>query len=165
MIEKLKTMVISRLQCEIVDKNNCLKMLILASKYDYYLENVQDYILSHLLDLLDLNEMLLFDKDFVSLIISDPKLSYISREECFKFLVKWIGHHPSRRSDFANLFSSLDVKEISVEILGEVDLGCLSDDDKLLCRTLIRGCIHPLEEVILMLMTLMKKLCHFWHIN
>lgn len=53
------------------------------------------------------------------------------------FLIKWTGHHPSRQSDFADLISCLDVKEISVEVLHKVDLGRLSEGDRLLvCNSL-----------------------------
>ena len=148
MIEEMKRVFIKRMKYIEIDENNCWKMLFLASPYDFHIENVQDFILSHLQELLTMNEMLLVDENSVRYIISDPMLSYISREECFLFLVKWIGHHPSRKSCFADLFSSLDAKEINAEILRNVDLGCLRDSDRFLCNTLISCNSDALQDAI-----------------
>ena len=148
MIEEMKRVCIKRMKAIKIDNNNCWKMLFLASQYNFNLENVQDFIRSHLHELLTMDEMLLVDENTVRYIISDPMLSYVSREECFLFLVKWIGHHPSRKSSFADLFSCLDPKDINAEILRNVDLGCLRDSDRFLCNNLISCHSDVLQDAI-----------------
>lgn len=133
MIEELKALCIKILKSVDVDIENCLSMLFLASRYDFYLEDVSDFILSHLPELLPKDEMMLLDKESVRFINSNPMLAYVSREECFSFLVRWVSHTPVRESDFAELFACLDTDEISVDVLSTVCLDCLSDKDKLLC--------------------------------
>ena len=81
MIEELKSLCINQLQSVRIDVNDCKKLLFLASRYDFYLQNLSDFILSHLLKRLETDEMLLLDKDSVRRIINDPLLSYVSRKE------------------------------------------------------------------------------------
>ena len=72
MIKKLKRLCITRMKYIQIDKNNCWKMLFVASQYDFNLENVSDFIISHLQELLTMDEMLLVDKISVRYIISNP---------------------------------------------------------------------------------------------
>ena len=136
MIEELKTLCIKKLKSVQVDSNNCLKLLFLTSRYDFYLEKLSDFILSHLPDLLPNDEMLLLDKESVRNIITDPMLSYVSREDYFKYLIRWTGHFAERDSDFPELLACLESEDISSDVLNTVSLDCLSESNKLLCNSL-----------------------------
>ena len=136
MMEELKALCIKKLKSFQVDANNCLKLLLWTSRYDIYLEKLSNYILSHLQDLLLVDELLLLDKDSVRYVISDPLLAYISREDCLKYIIRWTSHSAERCSDFADLWASLDKQDISPDVLTTANLDNLSEDNRLLCYSL-----------------------------
>lgn len=138
MIEALKAKCINFLKNVRVNADNCLKLLLLCSRYDLYLEGVSDFILSHIPDLFSKEELMLLDKESVHFIITDQMLSYVNPEDCFKFLVKWCGHNTNRRPHFAELLC-LDKDDVSADVLSTISLDCLNENDKKLCRTLSPG--------------------------
>lgn len=133
MIEELKAMCIKRLKCVTINLENCIEILSVATRFEVYLENVSDFILSHLPDLLSNDEMLLLDKESVRFILTDQMLMYVSRKDCFRFLIKWISHCPGRKSDFAELFACLNKDDLEEDALETVNLNCLTESDRSLC--------------------------------
>lgn len=139
MIEELKAKCIELLKTVLINMDNCLKLLLLCSGYNFCLEDVSDFILSHLPDLFSKEELMLLDKESVRLIVTDPMLLYVTREDCFRFIVKWCSQFPNRRSHFAELFSCLDKDDIGAEVLNTISLDSLSQSDQKLCKTLSTG--------------------------
>ena len=133
MIEELKAICISKLKTIRLNEDNCFKVLMMASRYDFDLENVSNFICANLPELLRKDEMLLLDKESVRFILTDPLLAYVSPDDFFRFLIKWVGYCERRRSDFVQLFSCLDKDALSANVLSTVDLNCLSETDKPLC--------------------------------
>ena len=131
-IEELKALCIERMRSVPVNMESCLKLLVLMNTYDFNHTKASDFILAHLTELLVMDEMLLLDKDSVSYILSKPMLSYVSREDCFRFLLKWTKHFSLRQLDFPELFPSL--KEVSRDIIDAEDLTWLTESNKILCE-------------------------------
>ena len=130
MIEELKAFCIGRVRSVPVNVESCSKFLLLMSTYDLDHTKASAFILAHLTELLGMDEMLLLDKDSVRYIISEPMLSYVSREDCFLFLLKWTKHCSLRQSDFPELLSCL--KEVSRDIRDFKDLNWLTESNRLL---------------------------------
>ena len=136
MMDELKALCIKKLKSLQVDINNCLKLVLLTSRYDFYLEKLSNFILSHLQELLPYDEMLLLDRDSVYYILTDPLLSYVSREDSLKYLIRWTAHFAERNADFAELWACLETEDISPSVLTTVSLDCLSESNRLLCSSL-----------------------------
>ena len=146
MIDELKALCIERMRAVPVNLGSCLKLLLLMSTYDFYLQKTSDFILAHLTELLVMEEMLLVNKDAVQYIITEPVLSYVSRDDCFRFLLKWTKHCSRRHLDFPELLSCL--KDVSKDVLASVDLSCLTEDNILLCNNLSNVSSTPCDILV-----------------
>ena len=132
MIDELKALCIHWLRSMNVNIDNCLQVMIIASRYDFHIERAAEFIIVNLSELLLNDQMMFIDKQSVRFILTDPQLTYVSREECLKFLLKWISHCPSRQTEFADLVSCLDLDDIDLEVLGTVNLELINENDRLL---------------------------------
>ena len=139
MIEELKAYCMGKIKAIEVNVENCLQLFLLSNRYEFCLQHVQEFISSHLTELLPRNEMLMLEKETVRYIISDSVLSYVSREDCFRFLLHWTSYHSSRQSDFAELFSCFDADDLSPDFLNTVGLDFLSQSDRLACSNVLRN--------------------------
>ena len=146
MIEELKASCIQKMKAVPVTLQNCLKLFLLMSTYDFYFQDVSDFILSHLTELFTMDEMLLLNKESIRYIITEPILSYVSREDCFRFLLKWTKLYSSRQSDFSELLSCLD--SVNMDILNTVDLSYLSERNKLLCTNIPKASNMPCDVLL-----------------
>ena len=96
MIDELKSLCIEKMRSFPVNMETCFMLFLLVSTYEINIPRISDFILGHLPELFAMGEMLLLDKDSVMYIITEPMLSYVSRGDCFRFLLKWTKHCPRR---------------------------------------------------------------------
>ena len=116
-----------------------MPLLAIATRFDFEFESVINFSLAHLSELLLKEETLLIDKESVRSIFTDRTLSYVSREDCFTFLLKWTKLSPRRNTDFSELLSCLDIVYVRTEVLNDMDLSYLTTENKRLCDTLINN--------------------------
>ena len=136
MIDELKAYTIDKIKSMEVVAQNCLKLLLVSLRYDVKLERAETYFKAHLPEQLSKEEALLLDKEYVYSIFTDDTLSYVSRQDLFLFLVKWVAHCPTRNRAFSELMSALKLIYIRLEGLNEVDMDSLDDENQSLCRAL-----------------------------
>ena len=136
MIEELKAYTIDKIKSMEVVAENCLKMVLISLRYNVKLEDAELFFKAHLPELLSKEEALLLDQEYVYSIFTDKTLSYVSRQDLFLFLVKWVAHHPARNEAFPELMSALKLDYINSEGLDDVDMNSLNDENQTLCRTL-----------------------------
>ena len=133
---ELKAWVISELRSIGVTTENCMPLLAIATRFDFEFESVINFSLAHLPELLLKEETLYIDKESVFLIFTDRTLSYVSRDDCFTFLLKWTKLSPRRNTEFSELLSCLHIAYVRPEVLNDMDLSFLTTENKLLCNTL-----------------------------
>ena len=136
MIEELKAYTIDEIKSMEVVAENCLKMVLISLRYNVKLEDAELFFKAHLPELLTKEEALLLDQEYVYSIFTDDTLSYVSRQNLFLFLVKWVAHCPARNEAFPELMSALKLDYINSEGLDDVDMNSLNDANQTLCRTL-----------------------------
>ena len=132
MIDELKSLCIEEMRSFPVNMETCLKLFLLMCTYEFNFPRIYYFILGHLPELFAMDEMLLLDKDSVRYIITEPMFSYVSREDCFRFLLKWTKHCSLRQLDFPELCSCL--KHVSKDVLNTEDLTLLNENNRLLCN-------------------------------
>ena len=136
MIEELKAYTIDKIKSMEVVAENCLKMVLISLRYNVKLEDAELFFKAHLPELLSKEEALLLDQEYVYSIFTDETLSYVSRQDLFLFLVKWVAHCPARNEAFPEMMSALKLDYINSEGLDDVDMNSLNDENQTLCRTL-----------------------------
>ena len=136
MIEELKAYTIDEIESMEVVAENCLKMVLISLRYNVKLEEAELFFKAHLPELLSKEEALLLDQEYVYSIFTDETLSYVSRQDLFLFLVKWVAHCPARNEAFPEMMSALKLDYINSEGLDDVDMNSLNDENQTLCRTL-----------------------------
>ena len=136
MIEELKAYTIDKIKSMEVVAESCLKMVLISLRYNVKLEDAELYFKAHLPKLLSKEEALLLDQEYVYSIFTDETLSYVSRQDLFLFLVKWVAHCPARNEAFLEMMSALKLDYINSKGLDDVDMNSLNDENQTLCRTL-----------------------------
>ena len=136
MIEELKAYTIDKIKSMEVVAENCLKMVLISLRYNVKLEDAELFFKAHLPELLSKEEALLLDQEYVYSIFTDETLSYVSRQDLFLFLVKWVAHCPARNEAFPEMMSALKLDYINSDGLDDVDMNSLNDENQTLCRTL-----------------------------
>ena len=136
MIEELKAYTIDKIKSMEVVAENCLKMVLISLRYNVKLVDAELFFKAHLPELLSKEEALLLDQEYVYSIFTDDRLSYVSRQNLFLFLVKWVAHCPARNEAFPEMMSALKLDYINSEGLDDVDMNSLNDENQTLCRTL-----------------------------
>ena len=135
MIEELKAYTIGKIKSIKVVAENCLKMVLISLRYNVKLEDTELFFKAHLPELLSKEEALMLDQEYVYSIFTDETLSYVSRQDLFLFLIKWVAHCPARNEAFPEMMSALKLDYINSKGLDDVDLNSLNDENQTLCRT------------------------------
>ena len=148
MIEELKAYIIDKIKSMEVVAENCLKMVLISLSYNVKLEDAELFFKAHLLELLSKEEALLLDQEYVYSIFTDDTLSYVSRQDLFLFLVKWVAHCPARNEAFLKLINALKLDYIRKESLNDMYMDSLNDENRTLCHTLASK-TYILENVLI----------------
>lgn len=95
--------------------DNCVHICLMCSQYDLDIYNkTYDFLRGHLPDVMKKNDILTLTHDSILAFITDTTLSYITQEEFFNFIVRWVNHDQKARLQyFCELFCALDLLQMS----------------------------------------------------
>ena len=120
MIDELKEFCIDKLKSFEITIENCISLMLICCRFDISISKLERFYLSHLPELMMTDRMIEIDKDAVLVILTDHTLSYVSREEAFKFLLKWVEVNVERKAEFGELLVHFDKGDIRPEFLNTV---------------------------------------------
>lgn len=118
-IDDLKTECANYLNNMSITVENCLQLCFVASLYDLDVySQASEYVLGHLPEVLQQADTLNLTPDSVLALLRDPTLNYVSKEDFFKFIVKWVESDKENRGQyFETMFCELDLKKMSRSFL------------------------------------------------
>ena len=98
---------------------NCISLSLLASLYDLDIYGkVYDYVRGHLPEVMQQEETLSLTAESIIGMLNDRALNYVSMEDFFRFIVKWVEHEQGvREKYFSEMFCALDLRKVSKEFL------------------------------------------------
>ncbi|XP_045178896.2 uncharacterized protein LOC123538675 [Mercenaria mercenaria] len=114
MIKGLKYECIVWFRAMKINIDTCVGVLQLSNKYNFEVKECTDFIESHLSAVLQHDTATRLTEDLMERFFSDERLSYVTMDEKFRFLLQWICKHPSvTRENIAILFESINVQEVT----------------------------------------------------
>lgn len=118
-IEDLKKACSDYLASVEVNLENCISLSLLASLYDLDIYGkVYDYVRGHLPEVMLQEETLSLTAESVIVLLNDRALNYVSADDYFKFIVKWVETDRDVREKYFNeMFCALDLKKVSKDFL------------------------------------------------
>ena len=118
-IEDLKKACSEYLASVEVNLENCVNLSLLASLYDLDIySKVYDYVRGHLPEVMGQEETLTLTADSIMAMLNDRALNYVSVEDFFKFIIKWVENDKDGREKyFSEMFCMLDLKKVPKEFL------------------------------------------------
>ncbi|XP_060584498.1 kelch-like protein 41 [Ruditapes philippinarum] len=118
LIPNLKSACISWLKTVSITRENCMKFLQLSSIYDFEIPRCTKYIEEHLPEMFLQPQMVNLTKDFIHLLFSNKRLSYVQMDDRLLFLLKWLEANPNtRKAHIKELLTTIDFHSISNQCL------------------------------------------------
>lgn len=98
---------------------NCVQLCLLCSLYDLELyTRAFDFLRGHLPEVMKTSDIMTLTHESVISLLKDETLRYVSQEDFFDFVVKWVNNDLECRGDnFSELFCALDLLRVSKEVL------------------------------------------------
>ena len=121
-IDDLKRACTDYLSCLQVTTENCVDLSLLASLYDLDIYcKVFEFVRGHLPEVMKQPDFLSLTLESVLELLMDKSLNYVSADDFFTFIVKWVEHdEDSRKGSFERMFCQLELKNMSNQFLEKV---------------------------------------------
>ncbi|XP_060071953.1 kelch-like protein 11 [Ylistrum balloti] len=105
-----------------INTDNCVRICLMCSLYDLDLyTRAFDFLRGNLPEVMQKEDILSLTHDSVMSLLSDPSLCYVSQEDFFHFIVRWVqSEQEVRLVYFEELFSALNLLNIPKKFLEEV---------------------------------------------
>jgi hypothetical protein len=106
-------------QCVEVTVQNCVQMHLLCTMHSLkWHKKVFEFLRGHLPEIMQQEGALTITSESVLSLLTDETLSYVEQKQFYEFIIKWVEFDLENREEFfPDLFCSLDLKRIPMDVL------------------------------------------------
>lgn len=129
LLPSLKCLCVHFINTAKVSDDNFMTLLHLSSLYNFDVSSCYDYVKGNMDKCFENQDFLSVKKESLKYLLSDEKLSYVSADARFTFLLKWAKHRGIRYvPDMLEILSTVDLNDVTPRLVKEAKYDSLFKD-------------------------------------